>query len=46
MKEIIMNMLDDGCSLILGLDKTEVEVSKRNIIKSDKDRLIVYLFYT
>ena len=41
MKEIIMNMLDDGCSLILGVDKTEVEVSKRNIIKSDKDRLIV-----
>ena len=34
-------MLDDGCSLILGVDKTEVEVSKRNIIKSDKDRLIV-----
>ena len=41
MKEIIMNMINDGCKIILGVDKTEVEVSKRNIIKSDKDRLIV-----
>ena len=41
MKKIIMNMIEDGCTLILGVDNTEVEVSKRNIIKSDKDRLIV-----
>ena len=41
MKEIIMNMLDDGSKLILGVDNMEVEVSKGNIIKSDKDRLIV-----
>ena len=41
MKKIIMNMIEDGCTLILGIDNTEVEVSKRNIIKSDKDRLIV-----
>ena len=41
MKEIIMNMLDDGSKLILGVDNTEVEVSKRNIIKTDEERLIV-----
>ena len=41
MKEIIMNMLDDGCTLILGIDNTEIEVSKRNILKSDEDKLIV-----
>ena len=41
MKKIIMNMLDDGCDLILGVNNTEVEVSKKNIIKSDKDKLIV-----
>ena len=41
MKKIIMNMIEDGCTLILGVDNTEVEVSKRNIIKSYKDRLIV-----
>ena len=41
MKEIIMNMLDDGSKLILGVDNMEVEVSKGNIIKSDKDKLIV-----
>lgn len=41
MKKIIMNMIEDGCTLILGVDNTEVEVSKRNIIKSNEDRLIV-----
>ena len=41
MKEIIMNMINDGSSLILGVNNTEVEVSKKNIIKSDKDKLIV-----
>ena len=41
MKEIIMNMIEDECKLILGVDNTEIEVSKGNIIKSDKDRLIV-----
>ena len=41
MKKIIMNMIEDGCTLILGVDNTEVEVSKRNIIKSDEERLIV-----
>ena len=41
MKKIIMNMIEDGCTLILGVDNTEVEVSKRNIIKSDKEKLIV-----
>ena len=41
MKKIIMNMVEDGCTLILGVDNTEVEVSKRNIIKSNEDRLIV-----
>ena len=41
MKEIIMNMINDGSSLILGINNTEVEVSKKNIIKSYKDRLIV-----
>ena len=41
MKKIIMNMLDDGCSLILGINNIEVEVSEKNIIKSYEDRLIV-----
>ena len=41
MKEIIMNMINDGSKLILGVDNTEVEVSKKNIIKSYEDRLIV-----
>ncbi len=41
MKEIIMNMINDGSSLILGVNNTEIEVSKKNIIKSDKDKLIV-----
>ena len=41
MKKIIMNMIEDGCTLILGVDNTEVEVSKRNILKSDEDKLIV-----
>ena len=41
MKKIIMNMIEDGCTLILGVDNTEVEVSKRNIIKSDEEKLIV-----
>ena len=41
MKEIIMNMLDDGSKLILGVNNTEIEVSKKNIIKSYEDRLIV-----
>ena len=41
MKEIIMNMIEDGCKIILGVDDTEIEVSKRNIIKSDEERLIV-----
>lgn len=41
MKKIIMNMIEDGCTLILGVDNTEVEVSKRNIVKSDEERLIV-----
>ena len=41
MTKIIMNMIEDGCTLILGVDNTEVEVSKRNIIKSNEDRLIV-----
>ena len=41
MEKIIMNMIEDGCTLILGVDNTEVEVSKRNIIKSNEDRLIV-----
>ena len=41
MKEIIMNMINDGSSLILGINNTEVEVSKKNIIKSYEDRLIV-----
>ena len=41
MKEIIMNMINDGSSLILGINNTEVEVSKKNIIKSDEERLIV-----
>ena len=41
MEKIIINMIEDGCTLILGIDNTEVEVSKGNIIKSDKDRLIV-----
>ena len=35
MKKIIMNMIEEGNTLILGVDNTEVEVSKRNIIKSD-----------
>ena len=38
MKKIIMNMIEDGCTLILGVDNTEVEVSKRNIIKSDEEK--------
>ena len=41
MKKIIMNMIEDGSSLILGINNTEIEVSKKNIIKSDKDKLIV-----
>ena len=41
MKEIIMNMINDGSKLILGVNNTEVEVSKENIIKSNKDKLIV-----
>ena len=41
MKEIIMNMIEDGSSLILGVNNAEVEVSKKNIIKSYEDRLIV-----
>ena len=41
MKKIIMNMIEEGNTLILGVDNTEVEVSKRNIIKSDKEKLIV-----
>ena len=41
MEKIIMNMIEDGCTLILGIDNTEIEVSKRNIIKSNEDRLIV-----
>ena len=41
MEKIIINMIEDGCTLILGVDNTEVEVSKRNIIKSDEERLIV-----
>ena len=41
MKEIIMNMIEDGSKLILGVNNTEVEVSKKNIIKSDEERLIV-----
>ena len=36
-----MNMIEDGCTLILGIDNTEIEVSKRNILKSDEDKLIV-----
>ena len=41
MKKIIMNMIEDGYKIILGVDNTEIEVSKGNIIKSNKDRLIV-----
>ena len=41
MKKIIMNMIEDGSSLILGVNNTEVEGSKKNIIKSYEDRLIV-----
>ena len=41
MKEIIMNMINDGSKLILGVNNAEVEVSKKNIIKSYEDRLIV-----
>ena len=41
MKKIIMNMIENGCTLILGIDNTEIEVSKRNILKSDEDKLIV-----
>ena len=41
MKKIIMNMIEEGNTLILWVDNTEVEVSKRNIIKSDKEKLIV-----
>ena len=41
MKKIIMNMIEDGSSLILGINNTEVEVSNKNIIKSYEDRLIV-----
>ena len=41
MEKIIINMIEDGCTLILGVDNTEVEVSKRNILKSDEDKLIV-----
>lgn len=41
MKEIIMNMINDGSKLILGVNNTEIEVSKKNIIKSYEDRLIV-----
>lgn len=41
MEKIIMNMIEDGCTLILGIDNTEIEVSKRNILKSDEDKLII-----
>ena len=41
MEKIIMNMIEDGCTLILGIDNTEIEVSKRNILKSDEDKSIV-----
>ena len=41
MKKIIMNMIEDGCTLILGIDNTQIEVSKRNILKSDEDKLII-----
>ena len=41
MKKIIMNMIEDGSKLILGVNNTEIEVSKKNIIKSDEERLIV-----
>ena len=41
MKKIIMNMIEDGSKLILGVNNTEVEVSKKNIIKSDEEKLIV-----
>ena len=41
MKKIIMNMIEDGSSLILGVNNTEIEVTKKNIIKSYEDRLIV-----
>ena len=41
MEKIIMNMIEDGCTLILGIDNIEIEVSKRNIIKSDEEKLIV-----
>ena len=41
MKKIIINMIEDGYTLILGIDNTEIEVSKRNILKSDEDKLIV-----
>ena len=41
MEKIIINMIEDGCTLILGVDNTEVEVSKRNILKSDEDKLII-----
>ena len=41
MRKIIMNMIEDGSKLILGVNNTEVEVSKKNIIKSYEDRLIV-----
>ena len=41
MKKIIMNMIEDGSKLILGVNNTEIEVSKKNIIKSDEEKLIV-----
>ena len=41
MEKIIMNMIEDGCTLILGIDNTQIEVSKRNILKSDEDKLII-----
>ena len=41
MEKIIINMIEDGCTLMLGVDNTEVEVSKRNILKSDEDKLII-----
>ena len=41
MEKIIMNMIEDGYTLILGIDNTEIEVSKRNILKSDEDKLII-----
>ena len=41
MRKIIMNMIEDGSKLILGVNNTEVEVSKKNIIKSDEEKLIV-----